>query len=140
MVIFVHKDRATKTNQDEMDASTKSRETYLAAKIATVSVVAVQPDPNKWNIVQLKIMLEPLKMKEDGAIPTLKVKILEAYHLWKERTESIFDAVVAEEKMGDMGAHGMVVILDEYKPDEQELIAGEEAVPAMLALVENIAI
>ena len=112
-IFDLHKNRATKTRQDEIDTATKSKETYLAAKLAISSVVAVQPDPNKWNIVQLKIMLEPLKMKEDGAIPTLKVKILEAYHLWKERTESIFDTVVAEKNMGDMGAHGMIVLLNE---------------------------
>lgn len=136
-IFDLHKDCATKTKQDEIDIATKAREIYLAAKVAASSVVAFQPDPSKWNIAQLKIMLKPLKMKKDGAITTLKVKMLEAYHLWKDRAEPVFDAVVAEVTVGDMGAQGMLVLLDEHEPDEQELSTEEEAVAAMFALVES---
>ena len=82
-------------------------------------------------------MLKPLKKKEDGAMPTLKAKMLEAYLLWKERDLPVFDdaavvlVAVAAEGTAAVEAAGE----EEYQDDE--LTTEEEAVAAMLSLFDS---
>ena len=97
----------------------------------------MQPDPSKWNIAQLKVMLKPLKKKEDGAMPTLKAKMLEKYLLWKQRDPPSFDdaAVV----LAAAAAEGTVAVEAEGEEEDQddELTTEEEAVAAMLSLFDT---
>lgn len=48
------------------------------------AVIAIYPNPTKWSNAQLKIIITPLKTKIDGAMLTLKGKMLEAYETWKD--------------------------------------------------------
>ena len=101
----------------------KARDTYQQERDEAIALVAVQPDPTKWNIAQLKIMLKPLKKKEDGPMPTLKAKILQAYLLWKDRLALVFGEVAETGKSVEEA--DMV-----EEDDDQELSDEEEAVNA----------
>ena len=119
-----------KESADKVTALAKARDIYQQAREEDIALIAVQPDPTKWNIAQLKMMLKPLKKKEDGPMPTLKAKMLQAYLLWKDRVAPVFDEVA---ETGTSVEEADVAAED----DDQELNAEEEAVSAMLALLES---
>ena len=62
--------------------------------------------PQNMNRTQLRIILLPLKRKEDGAMPTVKAKMIAAYESWKERQPPVFnetnELVSTEEQSDDV--------------------------------------
>ena len=90
-IFDIHKERKERARVQQVQAMTDSRDIYMKARAAAQVVVAAQPDHNKWSSEQIKIVLTPLKTKEDGAMPSLTSKRLEAYLKWKDRPEPTFD-------------------------------------------------
>ena len=115
-----------------MNVLENTEEMCHQAREAGTAVMAVQPDPSKWNITQLKIMLKSLKKKEDGTMNTLKEKMLEAYLLCKERGPPLFDEVIAT-----MEAVVEETVVVEMLDEEDELTTVEEAVTAILSLFDR---
>ena len=136
-IFDLHKEKRFKEEQERTQALQTTKETYRKAKEAAAAVIATQPDPSKWSIAQLKVMLKPLKKKEDGAMPTLKAKMLEKYLLWMQRDPPSFDdaAVV----LAAAAAKGTVAVeaAGEEEDQDDELTTEEEAVEAMLSLFDT---
>ena len=135
-IFDLHNEKRLKEEQERTQALESTKETYRLAREAATAVSAVQPDPSKWNIAQLKVMLKPLKKKEDGAMPTLKAKMLEAYLLWKERDPPVFDDAAEVLAVAAEGTAAVEAAGEEEDQDD-ELPTEEEAVAAMLSLFDS---
>ena len=59
-------------------------------KLASDNLLLTGTLPKDVKVAQLNVLLLSLKLKEDGAMPTRKKEILEAYKLWKQRAPPIF--------------------------------------------------
>ena len=97
----------------------KARSLYLKAKADAEAIINLEPDPLKWNKTQLKTRLVPLKQKSDGAYPSLKAKLLEAYMCCKERVEPSYEvednAVLLDEGVECNGEDVTFVTWNKFK-------------------------
>ena len=75
---------------------------YKEMKLASDNLLSTGMLPQDMKCGQLKILLLPLKLKEDGAMPTRKKEMMEAYEVWKHRAPPVFyeatDVVLREEE------------------------------------------
>ena len=69
----------------------KVKQKYLLLKDKAAAVLALGKTPDKWSAKELKLIVAPLKRKEDGAMPKLKKELLETYYKWKDRPP-LFDS------------------------------------------------
>ena len=84
-VFEVQRDHAQERLTIEMAKLNKVKQNYLLLKDKAAAVLALGKTPDKWSAKELKIVVAPLKRKEDGAMPKLKKELLEAYQKWKDR-------------------------------------------------------
>ena len=49
----------------------------------------------KMNNEELKTLIRPLKLKDDGAMPTKKKNIIACYHQWKHRPPPLFQQLIS---------------------------------------------
>ena len=75
---------------------------YKEMKSAADDLLKTGALPKDMKCAQLKILLLPLKLKEDGPILTRKKDMLEAYEKWNKRACPVFyepnDVVLREEE------------------------------------------
>ena len=119
-------------------ASKKERDAkvaYRKARDAADTIIAKNPNPKSWSNAELKLILTPLKTKDDGAMPTLKKKMLEAYETWKNRPPP--PLLVAPEVIPLEAA---AVFNDAEEEDHNLLTNEEEAVAAMMDLGAEYAV
>ena len=87
-------------------------------------------DSSTWSNAQLKVILTPLKTKNDGAMPIVKKKLLEAYEAWKNRPPP--PLLVAPEVVP---LQAVRVFYDVDAEEDHNLLTNEEeAVAAMMYL------
>ena len=75
---------------------------YKEMKSAADNLLKMGALPKDMKCAQLHILLLPLKLKEDGPMPTRKKDILEAYEKWSKRACPLFyepnDVVLRKEE------------------------------------------
>ena len=64
---------------------------YRAAKAKADAFILTGKDHEKWTIADLKVVLAPLKPKEDGPMPAKKTALWEKYKLWMHRPPFMAD-------------------------------------------------
>ena len=75
---------------------------YKEMKLVPDNLLSTGVLTQDMKCAQLKILLLPLKLKEDGPMPTRKKEMMEAYEVWKHRDPPVFyettDVVLREEE------------------------------------------
>ena len=89
-IFDIHKENLSKANAEARKKEKDAKDAYQKARDAADTVIALYPIPTSWSVAQLKTIIAPLKTKNDGAMPTLKKKMLEAYEAWKDRPPPSF--------------------------------------------------
>ena len=124
--------------QAEEVASKKERDAkvaYRKARDAADTIIAKNPNPKSWSNAELKLILTPLKTKDDGAMPTLKKKMLEAYETWKNRPPP---PLLVAPKVIPLEA---AAVFNDAKEEDHNLLTNEEeAVAAMMDLGAEYAV
>ena len=106
-----------------------AKDTYHKARDAANDVIALHPILTSWSVVQLKTIIAPLKTKNDGAMPTLKKKMLEAYKAWKDRPPPSF--TIEPELVVE---RPVFLEIEEEEEEDNLMTNEEEAIAAMMDL------
>ena len=84
-VFEIQKEIKAKKDAMEREKIQKAKETYFVAKTRAQNILQGGKPLQKLNIKELRILLAPLKRKDDPPLPTKKSELLAQYELLKER-------------------------------------------------------
>ena len=117
------------------------------------SVMALNLDPQQWNVSQLKKVLKPLKKREDPAMPSRKADLYALYLRWQSRKPSPIEEVTAgtapldgqptltnNEQPTPSLQEQRTGFVDELRPDYDDFGSDdqEECIEAMLLLNSSL--
>ena len=92
-LLDLHLENLDNHNTEKRRMMEVDRVVWVTNRAAADAITITTPDVSKLSNAKLKILLLPLKLKEDGAMPTKKADMLLKYMEWKDRPSPGFEMV-----------------------------------------------
>ena len=92
-LLDLHLENLDNHNTDKRMVMDVGRVVWVANRSIANAIIIATPNVSKLSNAKLKILLLPLKLKEDEAMPTKKANMLLKYMEWKDRPSPGFEMV-----------------------------------------------
>ena len=122
-----HAEKQAESQRNAEEAHRKNIQAYD-------DVMALNLSPTSWNVSQLKVVLKPLKTKDDGAMPALKADLLAKWYLWNGRPINRSAPVVDIPPILEEGN----ALHDPERNKDEGVNEHEECIEAMLMLNQGV--